>query len=59
MSYRQSVLSFLYEKQTFPSKGKDDEQGKTDVESNDDGNADVSDAESTRDNEDDKVLQIA
>jgi len=54
VSYRQSVLSFLYEKQRFPSK--DENEGSGDAQSN----AETGDKEtSEQDKEGDPVLRIA
>ena len=59
VSYRQSVLSFLYEKQTFPTKGNEDEQDKSGTENSDVRPDTTSEAETDQAKADDKLRQIA
>ncbi len=52
VSYRQSVLSFLYEKQTFPTKGEDDDSSEADGK-------EAKDGEEASEKDGDRVLRIA
>ena len=53
VKYRQSVLSFLYEKQTFPTKGESEEKEK------DEHKDEPAAKDDTNEQEDDKVRRIA